>query len=201
MTVSTLFIRSLCEVARIIDATDTRHYLHGVFVESYDGYAIMVATDGHRLLARRIEDESIKPIPSFIMPAHVLKQWKFKPSDDDRKVGIISRSKGEFHVIDGDVTRSFKGVDGTYPDWRRVIPSSVNETWGQFNWEYMHDFAKIGKALGIGAPRLVMNGEGPALIKFKDDDTIGVLMPMRADKPNAIAPDWINHKPAIKAAA
>lgn len=193
MTSTAVFIRTMQEIARFAGKDDTRAYINGVFVENHDGFAIYVGTDGHRLCARRIEHEDIKPIGNFTIPHDVLQQWKFKPKDDDLRATLTQQPDGSCIISDGSAARMFKPVEGTYPEWRRVASVRASGEMGQYNWDYMIDFVKMGKALGLGHPRLMPNGIGPALVTFgKDEYAYGVLMPMRADDVATASPDWIN---------
>lgn len=201
MTVSTIYLRTMFEVGRFASQETTRYYLNGVYLENHDGFSLYVATDGHTLIVRRIVDEAIKPIGNVIIPSDVVNHWRFAKKDDDLKAAIVSQSEGNFAIMDGTITRIFKGVEGTYPDWRRVVPALVTGEAGQFNWDYMVRFAKFGKAFGIGQGLLVPNGTNePALIRYSDPDAFGVLMPMRADTPAKEPPLWLRETSTKKAA-
>lgn len=201
MTSSTVFLRTLQELARFASNEDAREYLNGVYVENHDGYSIYVATNGHMLCARRIEDDEINAIGNFIVPTGVLKQCKFKPSDSDMRATLVMQPDGSCIISDETSARKFVPIDGTFPDWRRVATIKASGVPAQYNWAYMMEFVKMGKALGIGNPRLMPNGNDPALITFGQDGyAYGVLMPMRADDVATVTPDWINTTP-LKIAA
>jgi len=86
----------------------------------------------------------------------------------------------------------FAPIDGTFPDWRRIIPKETDGKPAQFNPAYVGDFAKVTKALGQGQTAFAYNGDGPALVTFGDDiDGFGVLMPMRIKREIPTrAPAW-----------
>ncbi len=100
-------------VSFAISTEETRYYLNGVFFKG--GKSEAVATDGHRL-GRHIGPE----LPAFegiIVPR--------------KTVGLLP--KGEVHVsvsqqkiriVSDDVRITSKLIDGTFPDYERVIPKS-----------------------------------------------------------------------------
>ena len=108
------------------------------------------------------------------------------------------------------VSVSSGAIDGTFPDYRRVIPATTDGVTAQFDPAQLVTFQKAAALIGGHAvPTLHHNGDGPALVTVKDmgerDAFIifGVLMPFRtsAEKPYTA---WatINHAtPAVSQAA
>lgn len=203
MTSTAVFIRTMQEIARFASTEITRRYITGVYVESHDGFAFVVATDGSALCARRIEHEDIKPMDGVIIPTDVLSQWKFKPKDPDVRATLTKQEDGSCIISDGSAARIFKPIDGTYPAWRRVTPEKASGEMARFDWGYMERFTKLGKALGLGTPRLMPNGLDPALVSFdKHPDIYAVLMPMRGDGEIAsTSPLWAREGASLKIAA
>jgi DNA polymerase III sliding clamp (beta) subunit (PCNA family) len=92
---------------------------------------------------------------------------------------------------------SFTPVDGTFPDWRRVVPTG-EETPAKdrpedapgnvhFNHTYIGDLAKMGKHLGGASMLHPTSASHPALATFGERaDCFAVLMPVRR-KPDATA--------------
>jgi hypothetical protein len=76
----------------------------------------------------------------------------------------------------------FTPVEGTFPDYQRVIPAELNGEAAQYNVEYLYAFAQVNKALGAGYPGNVVlrhNGNSGALIELIDANFTGVIMPFR----------------------
>ena len=84
-----------------------------------------------------------------------------------------------------------KLIDGTFPDYRRVIPQTVDFKPAAFSAKYVADFAEIcaGKPFSI-----LTNDLAPALVKTEDTNFLGVLMPMRtgSNAINPALPGWLN---------
>ena len=80
-------------------------------------------------------------------------------------------------------------VDGKFPDYQRVIPSSLSGEVSFINAEYLYDAAKalalIDGAKKQYAPYIAYNGNAPAIAYGGSDEALVLLMPMRGDRTNA----------------
>lgn len=116
------------EVKRLFDLTAfaasseaTRYYLNGVYVHTADGFVRGVSTDGHRLAqaVSGIEAE----FPSLIVPNKTVSLIRSLVSDDgDVTVQATEGQKVRFDF--GHSVVVSKVIDGTFPDYTRVIPTS-----------------------------------------------------------------------------
>ena len=129
--VSTMFRTSVGALLSLLQATassmstdETRYYLRGVYLHVEDGRLRAVATDGHRLALASVEapagTEGMKPV---ILPAKAVGvvTETFKGASFDAEVEVECTSTW-FRVRHGASTLTTKAIDGTYPDYRRVIP-------------------------------------------------------------------------------
>lgn len=101
---------------------ETRYYLNGIFLHLSDGKLFAVATDGHRL-SRALIDANISGNPAdFIIPRTAVAQIeRIIPSTDEI---ILQASGKKVRLEAGTVTLDSKLIDGTYPDYQRVIPEA-----------------------------------------------------------------------------
>jgi DNA polymerase-3 subunit beta len=121
------------ELKKLIDKTqfaisteETRYYLNGVFmhVADVDGAALLraVATDGHRLA--RLETPApagAAGMPGIIIPRKAVAEVQKLIEDPEIEVGVeLSSTKIRFSV--GAVVLTSKLIDGSFPDYARVIP-------------------------------------------------------------------------------
>jgi DNA polymerase III subunit beta len=128
------FLLPAVELKRLIDnaqfaisTEETRYYLNGIFFHTVDvGGATMlraVATDGHRLA--RVETsapEGAAGMPGVIAPRKAVGEVQKLLEDMTQEVVVeISPTKARFQF--GDVKLTTKLIDGTFPDYGRVIPS------------------------------------------------------------------------------
>ncbi|HBF54512.1 MAG TPA: DNA polymerase III subunit beta, partial [Afipia sp.] len=109
-----------------ISTEETRYYLNGVYmhVSDADGGQVLrcVATDGHRL-ARIDADlpEGAKDMPGVIVPRKTVAELRKVLEDDDMQIAVsVSETKVRFATPD--ITMTSKVIDGTFPDYTRVIP-------------------------------------------------------------------------------
>ncbi len=109
-----------------ISNEETRYYLNGVYmhVAEADGRKVLrcVATDGHRL-ARIDADlpEGAENMPGVIVPRKTVAELGKLLNDDDMQIAVsVSETKVRFATPD--ITLTSKVIDGTFPDYTRVIP-------------------------------------------------------------------------------
>ncbi|SEL28980.1 DNA polymerase III, beta subunit [Roseivivax marinus] len=111
-----------------ISTEETRYYLNGVYMhiaEAEDGRALRcVATDGHRLA--RIDAEvpaGAEDMPGVIVPRKTVGELRKLLDDDDTDIAVsVSETKVRFATPD--LTLTSKVIDGTFPDYSRVIPQN-----------------------------------------------------------------------------
>lgn len=172
---------------------DVRFYLNGIAVDSTGTHPVLVATDGHRLLAVRVSDgELIQRGETVIIPRALLDGIKAPKTGSNAGRRLVFDIRGADITITGAVTVTGKAEDGAYPDWRRIVPRETSGHVAGFNPEYLFEFGKARKLLGVSggymACPIAHNGEAAALIDC-GEDAIGVCMPMRDAVPaGTIAP-------------
>lgn len=123
-------LESMAWVAKAMSTEDVRYYLNGICFAN-DGAGI-VATDGHRL--HRAKFAAPWPVnPTYntgmILPreaaAYLIALVKEKKPET---IGVTFYENGFIFDV-GTARLASKIVDGTFPDWRRVIPAqSLGET-------------------------------------------------------------------------
>lgn len=117
------FNRALKMVRHSISTEETRYYLNGVYLEIKDGELLAVSTDGHRLSVARICDVDVEQ-PHVIIPRKPVNQLIKILDQFEGSVGIIiENNKIEFQF--GDLVITSKLIDGTFPDYARVIPTDT----------------------------------------------------------------------------
>lgn len=106
-----------------VSSEETRYYLNGVCLEighKDDGMVRAVATDGHRLASR--QHDLPKPVQSreaIIVPRFAVAAVLALTGDAEVEMSIGS-GKADFRF--GRTVLRTKLIDGTFPDWRRVVP-------------------------------------------------------------------------------
>ncbi len=125
------------DLARLIDKTrfaisteETRYYLTGIYLHTVveDGREMLraVATDGHRLaLAEMIAPDGAAGAPGVIVPRKTIQEVRRLIEDGEEAVAIhLSPQKVRFDF--GKAALTSKVIDGSFPDYTRVIPRENN---------------------------------------------------------------------------
>ena len=137
------------ELRRLIDKTrfaisteETRYYLNGIYVHTAetDGSERLraVATDGHRLAQVEMDlPKGAASMPGIIVPRKTVLEAHKLLEDSDSTVKVeLSASRIRFSV--GDVVLTSQLIDGTFPDYGRVIPQNNDKVLSISNAEFAH---------------------------------------------------------------
>jgi len=157
---------------------DPRYYLKGVAIQATIATIKVAATDGHRLFVARVDQTENTETFSIIIPSDA----------------IATATKGAKHPLDlsklsdtqwrlGDTILT--PIDGTFPEYSRIVPTGVSGETAQYNPEYVAALGKANKLLGGSAENVTIgfNGDKPALVTgsgFKAHNAVAVLMPLRS---------------------
>ena len=126
-------LRSLIDRTRFaISTEETRYYLNGIFLHTStkDDLDMLraVATDGHRLA--RVElplPQGAAGMPGVIVPRKAINELRklIEETGDDVELAL-SDAKARFAFDDVELVS--KLIDGTFPDYDRVIPTGNDKT-------------------------------------------------------------------------
>ncbi len=125
--ISAQHLRGLVDRTRFaISTEETRYYLNGIYLHAAesDGVRVLraVATDGHRLA--RVEEplpEGAGQMPGVIVPRKTVAELRKLLDEVTGEVEIaLSDTRIQFQA--GTVLLTSKLIDGTFPEYERVIP-------------------------------------------------------------------------------
>jgi len=128
------FTLSAADLRRLIDRTrfaisteETRYYLNGIFLHAAKSNDLpmlrAVATDGHRLARMEIPlPEGASGMPGVIVPRKTVTELRKLIDEIDQDVQI-SLSDTKIRFVFGGAVLTSKLIDGTFPDYDRVIPT------------------------------------------------------------------------------
>ena len=181
MKTATINIPTLKAINLAASTEEIRYYLCGVNVTVATNTVTYVATDGHVLLYRRLDTaEPNTLLGSWIIPLEWSKKLKIPRSLPDADMSLTDDG---FLRFSGPLDDLARPVEGTFPEYERVIPGSSPEDTGaaQFGGAYLAMFAKFAKLLDIGTPHVHHAGKrSPAAVTFSaaPPGTFGVIMPI-----------------------
>ncbi|MCV9960765.1 DNA polymerase III subunit beta [Pararhizobium sp. BT-229] len=111
-----------------VSTDETRYHLNGIFVHSHNGRLRFTATDGHRLY---IQDTNIQTGKSEVAGILPTEGAKLIASLLDGHAGAmpaqVELSATVAVLVFRDVAVTVKLIDGTFPDYQRVIPAAPDK--------------------------------------------------------------------------
>ena len=127
------------ELKDVIDRTqfaasteETRYYLNGLYIHPKDEGETkvlrIVATDGHRLAC--VESplpDGAASMQGVILPRKTVAEIRKLLDDTSAESVKIALSDSKVRFTMDDITLASKLIDGTYPDYERVIPTGNNK--------------------------------------------------------------------------
>ncbi len=119
-------VEGLRQVVRAASTDDARPLLTGVLMTSEDDMVRLVATDSYRLALRDLRDtKAIPQTPEVLVPARALSELQRIPGlGDDNSAGIeVTTGAHEITFKVGAVEIRTRLLDGSYPDYRQLIPN------------------------------------------------------------------------------
>ena len=202
-------IKLLKAVALAASTEQTRYYLNGVHVQQVSENTVHLAgTDGKIAIMAREHVKHAATSPEFlggvIVPLELLNRIKLNRHADYATLTIDGANVSI--AYNASVTTA-PLIDATYPDYRRIVPKTFDNTPAQYDPDQLAVFKKARKALGgDGVPVLTYNGQGPAHVAVvvpyhsKEYEVFGVVMPLT--RPTAPMPffEWVYDTPPSAAA-
>lgn len=206
MTVITTYVNlRLLKAMSVFGSKEApRYYLQGVNIEIRPDHLLLVATDGHRMMIAKQQADSDGASEwgrSLIVPTAACAPFKLTHRDlRDNPFAVLvidtEALTATFRFNDS-LSTTVKLIDGTFPDWRRVLPAVQDMKFGevdQYNWHHVASFQKFAEDLQISRPYLRPHGGGPAAVLYQTSasdkfEAFGVLMPMRGTEPPF--PTWL----------
>ena len=191
----------LAAAALFVSRDVARYYLTGVYIEpAKDGGALLVATDGHRLIALR-DPEGVCDKPFICAMPGVLRKF------------INEKNVGHIHFVGhrAEVTTSWgtlsdivtaPPIDDEYPDWRMTVlakPTGSHVTFFNVVGTSIGDFARAAKIMngGVGVGLTITSlGNEKSPLMVTAETAHGPLFGIQAQttwgpgQPSSI-PDWI----------
>jgi DNA polymerase-3 subunit beta len=129
------FKLAAADLKRLIDKTqfaisteETRYYLNGIYLHTVangkNATLRAVATDGHRLAQVELPlPEGAAGMPGVIVPRKTVGEVQ-RLIETGEGEASIELSQGKIRFSIGDVVLTSKLIDGTFPDYGRVIPAN-----------------------------------------------------------------------------
>ncbi|MCS6890954.1 MAG: DNA polymerase III subunit beta [Rhodovarius sp.] len=164
-------LRGLIDRTRFaISTEETRYYLNGIYlhVSEQDGAPMLraVATDGHRLARVEVPmPEGARGMPGVIVPRKTVNELRKLAEETEGEVEIrLSDTKIQFTL--GPVKLTSKLIDGTFPDYERVIPKANDKVLTVAKKQFAEAVARVA-AISTERSRPVKLSLGPNLLRLE----------------------------------
>lgn len=163
------FAAMLASVGFAISTEETRYYLNGVYMHCAGDRLVTVATDGHRLARATIAaPDAADAMPGIIIPRKTVALLARALAASDKQAMLaIAVSENRICFETGAVRIASKLIDGTFPDYVRVIPEGNANLW-------RFDVAALGGA--IDRVSTVSSERGRAVKMVWGRDTLEMLV-------------------------
>ncbi len=99
---------------------EARPTLTGVYIYSHDGEIVLAATDSYRLAEKKLM--KTKQEISLLVPASAMQDLLRIVSDYEGEVEVVHDDQQVLFRV-GDVELVARLIEGTYPDYRKLIPT------------------------------------------------------------------------------
>lgn len=114
-----------------MSSEETRYYLNGVYLHTQEvDHKLMlraVATDGHRMARYEITaPDGVDGMPGVIVPRKAVGEIITIAENAKNNLVRISLSDTKIQITHGTTVLTSKLIDGTFPDYQRVIPTGNN---------------------------------------------------------------------------
>lgn len=123
---------------------ESRHNLNGIFLHKEDDRLVAASTDGHRLSTTSIPIDIKENIQRVIISRKTVFEVKklLDASLEHVSVGV-SFSANQVQFVFGEVTFISKLVDGTFPEYKRVIPQETSSLFVVDRLSFCESLARI----------------------------------------------------------
>lgn len=117
----TALAKMIDSVRWAISTEETRYYLNGIYMHGRDRRLAGAATDGHRLALYQTDADW--PLPDLIFPRHSVAALRsLLTAGGNQHISVGGSTKPAMRFVGSGWSMFVKCIDGTYPDYQRVIP-------------------------------------------------------------------------------
>lgn len=122
---SSVFKKALGQTVLAASGDEARPVLTGVYLHSHDGSLYLVATDSYRLAEKKLIKH--KGDVNLLVPSGALQDMLRLLGDGDEQVKVTYDEQQILFSV-GEVELVSRLIDGSYPDYRKLIPTEFAVT-------------------------------------------------------------------------
>ncbi len=165
------FVQTISRVARSASRDETRPVLTGILMSASGQELRMVATDSYRLSVKQTSLES--PLHGTLeanVPARALQELARIAQQAPAESLAVSVGQNQVVFEIGDVALSSRLIDGQFPNYRQLLPESVEHELRLSSAELTEVVRRVSLLAQKNAPLRLSFGEGELTISAQTPD-------------------------------
>lgn len=176
-----------------ISAEETRYYLNGIYLhQKPDGSTLRaVATDGHRLAcidSTDAVDLSAHERRSVIVPRTLIAKLKPLLGKGGNEPVTITVQHYKMRIATGAVEIMAKTINGTYPDYTRVIPKPSDNIVATLSRDLINRLARAASGIDTPYSRTRFHPEDGTISVGETESRVSLPISITATGPGAMKP-------------
>jgi DNA polymerase III subunit beta len=166
-----VFVDTALQVARSASKDETRPVLTGVLVSAAGQDLTMVATDSYRLSVKHATlDPPLEGTIEANVPARALQELARIAQSLEQPELAVSLGQNQVVFEVGDVVLSSRLIDGQFPNYRQLLPESVEHELRLSSAEIADVVRRISLLAQKNAPLRLSFGEGELTVSAQTPD-------------------------------
>ncbi len=165
-------LKAINSVSFSSSVSDIKPEISSVFMYSNNGYVYSVSTDSFRLAERKTQVKNIPENLNIIIPIKNCIDLVKILSNEEGSVNVTF-TNNQLSIKNDDLYITTRVVDGTYPDYKQIVPKEVKTTVIALKNELLEAF-KLGSVVSDKFNQVIFNinpTEKVFNIKTKNNDT------------------------------
>ena len=165
------FVQTIARVARSASRDETRPVLTGILISAAGQELRMVATDSYRLSVKQTTLET--PLAGSLeanVPARALQELGRVAQQSPPEALAVSVGQNQVIFELGDVTLSSRLIDGQFPNYRQLLPESVEHELRLSSAELTDVVRRISLLAQKNAPLRLSFAEGTLAVSAQTPD-------------------------------
>jgi DNA polymerase III subunit beta len=165
------FVETISRVARSASRDETRPVLTGILISASGHELRMVATDSYRLSVKQTSlEQPLQDSFEANVPARALQELARIAQQSPAETIAVSAGQNQVVFELGDVVLSSRLIDGQFPNYRQLLPESVDHELRLSNPELTDVVRRISLLAQKNAPLRLSFSDGSLVVSAQTPD-------------------------------
>jgi DNA polymerase-3 subunit beta len=167
-----MFKEMIQQTVFAVSDDESRYQMNGIFFIKKEGAFVMVATDGRRLgFIKKEAPQEVKDFSGIIIPPKML-QIIMKRAGDEGLVSVSVTDKMLFARF-GSYNLSSMLIDGTFPNYERVIPETQSSVFTVNRLELLDALKRVSLLVEQKSHRIYLGPAPGSLSVYSEESDLG----------------------------